>query len=122
MDTMIFVQNIKKFCELAGIKPTVACRESGVGTSFINNIEKQGTIPSVEKVQLLAAYLGVTTSDLLGEKKEPGATNGTELLLTQEEARFIGYLRQMTPDQRKALDEKMEFLISMQGSPPAGKE
>lgn len=121
MDSLILVQNIKTHCTAKGVKPTTACKESGVGGSFINDIER-GRSPSVAKVQLLAAYLGVTTSDLLGEKKEPGATNGTELVLTQEEARFIGYLRQMTPDQRKALNEKMEFLISMQVSPPAGRE
>lgn len=115
------MQNVQHFCEIKRVKPTVACTESGAGHNFLNDI-KRGQTPSVAKVQILAAYLGVTTSELLGEKKEPGATNGTELVLTQEEARFIGYLRQMTPDQRKALDEKMEFLISMQEAPPAGRE
>lgn len=68
MDKIVFVQNVKKACETKGVKPTVACRESGVGTSFINNIEARGQVPSVEKVQMLAAYLGVTTSELLGEE------------------------------------------------------
>ena len=71
MDKAHFVHNIKNICKTKGIKPTVACRESGIGTSFINNIEARGQIPSVEKVQMLAAYLGVTTSELLGEEKEP---------------------------------------------------
>lgn len=70
MDKEIFVQNVKDACKAKGIKPTVACRESGVSTSFITNIEK-GSEPSVAKVQMLAAYLGMTTSELLGEKKEP---------------------------------------------------
>lgn len=61
------MQNIKKYCSVKGVKPTVACRESGVGNSFINNIESRGQVPSVEKVQLLAQYLGVTVSELLGE-------------------------------------------------------
>ncbi len=64
------MKNVKKYCKLRDVKPTVACRESGVGTSFINNIEK-GSAPSVEKVQKLAAYLGVTTSELLGEERAP---------------------------------------------------
>lgn len=68
MDLAILVQNIKRLCALRGVKPTVACRESGVGTSFINNIEVRGSVPSVEKVQLLAQYLGVSTSELLGEE------------------------------------------------------
>ena len=67
MDALQFVQNIKKYCTLKGVKPTAACKESGVGTSFINNVER-GQTPSVAKVQMLADYLGVTVSDLLGER------------------------------------------------------
>lgn len=74
MDRELFVQNIKKYCAIKGIKPTVACRESGVGVSFINDIDR-GQTPSVAKVQMLAQYLGCTVSDLLGERSadmEPG--------------------------------------------------
>lgn len=66
MDREIFVQNIKSICKLKGIAPTAACKESGVGGSFINDINR-GQTPSVAKVQLLAQYLGVTVSELLGE-------------------------------------------------------
>lgn len=66
MDRELFVQNIKERCRAKGVKPTVACRESGVGVSFINDIER-GQTPSVAKVQMLAQYLGCTVSDLLGE-------------------------------------------------------
>ena len=79
MDRELFVQNVKKYCELAGIKPTVACRECKVGTSFINNIERRNQTPSVEKVQMLAQYLGVTTSELLGEEEKPTPTYGDGL-------------------------------------------
>ncbi len=68
MDKRLFVQNIKSYCQLRGIKPTVACRESGAGVDLINQIERRGSVPSVERVQLLAQYLDVSTSDLLGEK------------------------------------------------------
>lgn len=61
----------------------MACRESGVGTSFINNIEK-GSAPSVDKVQKLSAYLGVTTSELLGEEKEPAPVSEGEPLYPPE--------------------------------------
>ena len=67
MDRALFVQNIKKYCEMRSVKPTTACRESGVGASFINDINR-GQTPSVAKVQMLAEYLGVTTSELLGEE------------------------------------------------------
>lgn len=67
MDKAVFVQNIKYYCKIKGVKPTVACRESGVSSSFITNVESKGSAPSVEKVQMLAQYLGVTVSELLGE-------------------------------------------------------
>lgn len=66
MDKELFVQNIKTRCAAKGVKPTVACREAGVGVSFINDIER-GQTPSVAKVQMLAQYLDCTVSDLLGE-------------------------------------------------------
>lgn len=72
MDRELFVQNIKTYCARKGVKPTVACRESGVGVSFINDIER-GQTPSVAKVQLLAQYLGCTVSDLLGEENVKAA-------------------------------------------------
>lgn len=67
MDIERFVQNVKFYCAAKGIKPTNACRESGAGKSLIDQMERRGSVPSVEKVQLLARYLGVTTSELLGE-------------------------------------------------------
>lgn len=88
MDKEIFVQNIKAYCARRNVKPTVACRESGVGSSFINNIEVKGSIPSIEKVQLLAQYLGVTVSELLGEAP-PGA---------QSRAAFTEHLTQSIKD------------------------
>lgn len=83
MDKQLFVQNIKMYCQLRGVKPTVACRESGAGVNLINKLETRGSIPSVEKVQLLAQYLKVTTSELLGEERKPekGILGETELRL-----------------------------------------
>ena len=96
MDATLFVENIKKYCELKGIKPTVACRESGVGASFVSDINR-GQTPSVAKVQLLANYLGITTSELLGEKTKPtvdddGLSDGEQVLLN--------LFRQLTPEQQ----------------------
>ena len=77
MDTEKLVQNIKKYCDLKGIGYTAACRDSGAGKSLISQIESRGVIPSVEKVQMLADYLGITTSELLGEALPP-ASRGLE--------------------------------------------
>ena len=104
MDKEKFVQNIKKYCALRGIKPTAACRESGVGTSFINNIESRGQVPSVEKVQQLATYLGVTTSELLGED-DPGLGGPPQRYLV------MGY-NSLSPESQDKLMTFLEYLVT----------
>ena len=97
MDKELFVQKVKMICLQKGLKPTNACKESGVGGSFINDIER-GRVPSVAKVQMLAAYLGVTTSALLGETAEP--TAGDDGLSEGEQA-LLSLFRQLTPEQQE---------------------
>lgn len=76
MNVDLLVQNIKLFCASKGTTPTAACEASGAGRNFMDNLKK-GSIPSVVKVQLLADYLGTTTSELLGEEiKKPAAKTG----------------------------------------------
>lgn len=97
MDAQILVQNIKNFCAQKNIKPTVACKESGAGKDLINQIERRGSLPSIEKVHLLAKYLGVTTSELLGEKKEPTVQDDG---LSEAEQALMDQFRQLTPEQQ----------------------
>lgn len=109
MDREIFVQNVKRHCEQKGVKPTVACREAGVGTSFISDINR-GQVPSVAKVQMLANYLGVTTSELLGEKKDgSGAVSDVEAALDQE---LISRLVQLTPEELEKVDAFVQGLLA----------
>lgn len=98
MDVKIFVENVKELCRKKGVKPTIACDESGAGKNLLNHIETRGSIPSVAKVQMLAEYLGVTTSDLLGEKKEPTAQGDG---LSEGEQALMALFRQLTPDQQE---------------------
>ena len=70
MDKELMIFNIKKYCEAKNIKPTIACTAAGVGRSFVSNIAR-GQTPSVASVADLAAYLGVSVSDLVGDAKTP---------------------------------------------------
>lgn len=107
MDGSIFVQNIKKYCDLKGVKPTVACRESGVGSSFINNIER-GQTPSVAKVQMLAEYLGVTTSELLGEKAPTDPEAG------EREMEFVRLFEKLTAEQQDLVLAQLQGIVASQ--------
>lgn len=69
MDVDIFVENLKRILKERGISPSRAGRESGAGQEFIRTMERQKSAPSYIKVQQMAKYLGMTTSELLGEKE-----------------------------------------------------
>lgn len=125
MDNKMFVQTVDHFCSLKNVSHTVACRESGAGERLIENVKK-GSKPSVEKVQLLAQYLGVTVSELLGETPNTTAlsdlTDGTTpevatlhdsavvvhptdaIRLTVSEVRLILAYREAVKDDRQAVE------------------
>lgn len=116
MDAMRFVQNVKNYCKIRGIAPTVACRESGVGSSFINDIER-GRTPSVAKVQMLAEYLGVTTSELLGEtmaENEKGPAAPKDSGPSPEDTQLMALLRQISPEGKQMLIAQMQGLLRSQ--------
>lgn len=108
MDKQLFVQNIKSYCELRGVKPTVACRESGAGVNLINKLETRGSIPSVEKVQLLAQYLGITTSELLGE-------TGPKNLAIQDQPYLVMRYNSLPQKVQEEVMAFIEFKVAQQG-------
>lgn len=108
MDKEVFVQNVKKLCLNKNIKPTNACKESGVGSSFLSDIQR-GQTPSVAKVQLLAQYLGVTTSDLLGEAQKSSPPS--------EEDRLLAGYDALSARNREKLEEYLDLLLSSQDRP-----
>lgn len=67
MDVVKIVENIQRVCKERGTNPTAAGKESGAGKDLVTNMKRRGVLPSIEKMGLLADYLGVTTSELLGE-------------------------------------------------------
>lgn len=87
MNVEFFVENVKSYCRAKGVSPSRACIESGAGKTLMDNV-KRGRVPSVDSVQLLAQYLGVTVSELLGEPTPEG----------QARAALTGHLAQSVKD------------------------
>ena len=111
MDSELFVQNVRKLCHARGELPTIVCKKAGVGSSFISDINR-GRTPSVEKVQKLANYLGVTTSTLLGEEKTPTLTKKDErddgnVNLIKIAGRDGSYTEKRVSDEQLALFQSM---------------
>ena len=105
MDKTAFVQNIKDRCEKMGVRPTVACRESGVGTSFITDLNK-GTTPSVAKVEMLARYFGCTVSDLLDEEP-PKTTQAPGTDADKLKSEFAQLFASLSPEHQNEIIAEM---------------
>ena len=106
MEKEIFVENVKRYCAQKGVTPTVACAESGAGKDLLGRLANHGMVPSVEKVQLLAQYLGCTVSDLLGEGSAKAAAPEEPLV-----AEFARLFTELPPaDQSKAI----KYLLQLQ--------
>lgn len=112
MNVKLVVENIQRICKERGTNPTVAGRESGAGKDLVSNMKRKGTQPSIEKIRLLADYLGVSIYDLLGEKIEPSSDAGppseNELIfrslppeLQEEALRYMRYLAQTAAQQQE---------------------
>lgn len=103
MDAEKFIGNVRSLCALRNIAPKTACRESGAGDNFLTNVA-HGSIPSVAKVQLLAQYLGVTTSELLGETPPGGVPLVPESdTLSEESLRLLTAYQQAAPELQAAV-------------------
>lgn len=106
MNIEVFVQNVKHYCSLKGVKPTVACEESGAGKNLLSQMIHRGSLPTVARVQLLAQYLGCTVSDLLGEEKAENAKTAAPKGsgLSEEFARIFSGL---TPENQNVIIAEM---------------
>ena len=107
MDKEKFVQNVKMICLQKGVKPTNACKESGVGGSFLSDINR-GQVPSVAKVQMLAEYLGVTTSELLGENAPTDPEAG------EREKEFVRLFGMLKIDQQDLVLAQLQGIVASQ--------
>ena len=100
------MQNVKMLCVMLDLKPTNVCKDSGVGGSFISDI-KRGQTPSVAKVQMLANYLGVTTSELLGE-------TGPKNLAIQDQPYLVMRYNSLPPKVQEEVMAFIEFKVAQQ--------
>lgn len=96
-ETLIF--NIQKFCEARDTKPTPAAIAAGIGRTFFADLNR-GKTPSVAKVAALAAYLGVSTSDLVGDAQTPAElaplADAWAELNEEGRARLVAYAEDLT--------------------------
>jgi len=108
------VQSVQHFCSLKGVRPTVACTESGAGRNFMTDIKNEKKT-SLHRVELLATYLDVSASQLLGEP-EPNANKGGPNTISDAEAalneELITRLCRLTPEELARVDAFVQGILT----------
>lgn len=114
MDRDVFIANITAAAAAKGEKVTPACKNAGVGTSFVQDV-KRGQSPSIEKIIMLANYLGVSVSWLIGDDapKEPAGQKADEL--SQE---FKSLFADLSPEKREIARTLLKALSDTEGKAP----
>lgn len=79
---------------------------------MVTNMKRKGTMPSIERFQLLAEYLGVTVSELLGEEKKP--TPVSEDGPDPDEELLMNLVGKLTPDQQSFLLAWLKTALSQE--------
>jgi len=110
MERRTILRNIRRYSALKGVEPAEACKASGAGEGLLDEItEVPGPGPSVVRLKMLAQYLGVTTSELLGEEtlgKEtpaPADKGGHEASEEEIRAAFFGGADDLSEEEMAAM-------------------
>ena len=120
-------ERIVEVCRKKKLYISTALAEAGVNSSFLVNM-RRGSYPSVDKVVLLADYLGVSVSYLLGTKEEydePGFFPASYMPLDNDlDFAFITLARdarKMPPADRKRVSDALLQAFDEAKLPPDRK-
>ena len=90
-------------CKKRSIKTALLLQECGINHSFISDIRHKNRAPSVDKISVIADYLGVSVDYLLGRTDEPN---------TNEPAVNVSGSQQNPPtEQARELDNEISTLL-----------
>lgn len=96
----MFKKNFENICNQKGISPSRACLNSGLSNAAYSQWAEE-TVPRRTTLVKLAATLGVTVEELLGQEESPQ----TGIDLSEGEMELIKLFRSVPEDlQRRTLD------------------
>ncbi len=117
----IIVDRISGLCEEKSVSINQMLKETNLNKSLVDNLKK-GSIPSVDKIECVADYFGVSVDYLLGkteQKEKPTAKGGEpndilfneaaalmERLSPEAQGEAMRYLRYLASQSTKSEDNK----------------
>lgn len=95
---MLFSDNLKRLCSEAGTNATTLCKALGWSTSRVS-AWNTGTLPKLDDLDLMAAFLGCTVSDFFADPSaQPSAPT-----LSDDEADLLRIFRSLPRKERHRL-------------------
>ena len=89
-DSEILINRISELCEKFGITKAKLFEECGLNKNIVNNL-KRGSIPSVDKITIIADYFNVSVDYLLGRTDNISSeSNSVSPFTTQKEIKSDG--------------------------------
>ena len=103
----MFYDKFEALCVKKGVTPNKACLDMGLSRSVAAKWKNTGNNPRSDVLTKVAAYFGVTTSEILGEdtKKDP-APDGAEPKTNE----FINLYASLNPEQQAKVEAFAKFL------------
>jgi transcriptional regulator with XRE-family HTH domain len=105
-------ENIKRIRKSLRISQKELSIRANVSQSGISDIENCTRSPSTETIRMIAAALGVTQAELLGEEKEATADNSDSL---RREVMFL--YDSLPPERRQQAADFLRFLADTANKP-----
>ena len=97
-------ENIQQLCEAKGIRPGRLCDELGLSRGLMTDLKmgrKKGV--NAQTAQKIAAYLGVTVGQLLGEDAQTD-------ILDQVDVAFYGDFKELDEEEKEAVRDMVRLM------------
>lgn len=107
-------ETIKSLCDEKGIKPGKMCTDICISKSTVTDLKSgRRAGVSLDTAQKIADYFGVTVDRVLGseQKEKPTTEVGSEL--TEDQARAIEKIKNMSPEELAKKMAALEAVLDM---------
>ena len=97
-------ENIQKLCSEKGIRPGRLCDELGISRGLMTDLKmgrKKGV--SAETAQKIAAYLGISVGQLLGQEAPRD-------ILDQVDVAFYGDFKELNDEEKEAVRDMVRLM------------
>ena len=97
-------ENIQQLCHSKGIRPGRLCDELGISRGLMTDLKmgrKKGV--NAQTAQKIAAYLGVTVGQLLGEDAQVD-------VLDQVDVAFYGDFKELNEEEKEAVRDMVRLM------------